>query len=104
MSWKRMDTAPKDGTVIVVYADLTTNTEKMLPDDVFFAFYQEREGHWDALLEDIPFRTPIIREQATLLGWTEVPKNSSLAGMKAYRGGELTKEPGKLHLYKSSHS
>ena len=50
MSWKPMDTAPKDGTVIVVYAAF--NTEKIIP-DVFHAFYQESEGHWDALLEDI---------------------------------------------------
>jgi len=94
-----MDTAPKDGTVIVVYADF--NTEKIIP-DVFHAFYQESEGRWDTLLEDTPFRTPFIRELATLLGWIEVPDSSSLAETKASRDGELAREPGKLHLYKIS--
>ena len=95
MSWKPMETAPKDGTVIVVYADF--NTEKIIP-DVFHAFYQESEGRWDALLEDIPFRTPFIRELATLLGWIEVPDSSPLAGKRAYRDGELAREPGRLHI------
>ena len=96
MSWKPMDTAPKDGTVIVVYAD---STEPQIGTDVFHAFYQESKGHWDALQEDIPFRTSWIRERITLLGWLEVPNSSRLAGKKAYRDGELAREPGRLHIH-----
>ena len=98
MSWKPMDTAPKDGTVIVVYAD-QTKLER-LP-DVFLAFYAESEGHWDSLAEDAPLRqAPFIRELTTLQGWIKVPDSSPLAGTKVYRDGELAREPGKLHFAK----
>ena len=97
MSWNPMEKAPKDGTLIVLYAEF--DTEHLAP-DVFLAFYQESEGHWDALLEDVQFRTPWVRDIATPLGWMEVPEGSSLAGTKAYRDGELAREPGRLHLAK----
>ena len=96
MSWKPMETAPKDGTVIVVYAKYDPKAPIAL--DVFHAFYQESEGHWDALAEDVPFHKPFVREQATLLGWIEVPDSSPIAGTRAYRDGELAREPGRLHL------
>ena len=42
MSWKPMNTAPKDDTVIVVYAEYHEKVEKLL--SVFPAFYCERKG------------------------------------------------------------
>ena len=97
MSWKPMDTAPKDGTVIVLYADYGPESP-VIPVDVFHAYYEESEGHWDSLVEDIPFHMSFVREQATLLGWIEVPDSSPLAGKRAYRDGEPAREPGKLHI------
>ena len=76
-----METAPKDGTVIVVYAEW--HPKVGIQPDVFHAFYQESEGHWNAVAEDVPFRTPFLRELAVLLGWIEVPDSSRLAGTKA---------------------
>ena len=101
MSWKSMDTAPKDGTVIVVYADFSSSDGGT---DVFHAFYSESEDRWDTPIEDKGFRfnIPWMRERAILLGWIEVPDSSPIAGMAASRDGESAREPGKLHLYKSS--
>ena len=101
MSWKPMDTAPKDGTVIIVYADFGSIDSGQ---DVFHAFYAESEGRWDTLIGDkmFPFNIPWMRERAILLGWIEVPDSSPLAGMAAYRDGEHSREPGRLHLYKPS--
>ena len=100
MSWKPMDTAPKDGTVIVLCARWPRD-DPTIEEDVFFAYYSS-EGHWDSLAEDIRFHTWHMRESATLLGWIEVPDSSCLAGVKAYRDGKLAREPGRLHLHKSS--
>ena len=97
MSWKSMDTAPKDGTVIIVYVDF--GPKPLPPPDVFHAFYKESEGRWDTIYRDesheaLPFNIPFMRERATFLGWIEVPDCSPLAGSKAYRDGE--------RFYKSS--
>ena len=97
MSWKPMDTAPKDGTVIILYADF--GPEKLIAPDVFHAFYDKSEGHWDSLAEDVAFHTPCIRELATLLGWIEVPNSSPLARSVARRDGKPAREPGKLHIH-----
>ena len=101
MSWKPMDTAPKDGTVIVLYVNYCSEglSEKMQGVDAFHAFYNENEGHWDAILEDVAFRTSHIRERTTLLGWIAVPDSSPVAEKKVYRDGELSREPGRLHLH-----
>lgn len=99
MSWKPMETAPKDGTVIVVYVKYPPDAP-MMAVDVFHAFYQKSKGHWDALAEDVFFHTPTGRELATLLGWIEMPDSSPIAGTTAYRDGELAREPGRLHLAK----
>ena len=100
MSWKSMDTAPKDGTVIILYVNYWSEglSEEMKGVDAFHAFYQESEGDWDACVEDVSFRTPHIRERTELLGWIEVPNNSPVAGVRAYRDGELAREPGRLHV------
>ena len=73
MSWKPMDTAPKDGTVIVLYAVFPSRRHLFAP-DVFHAFYKENESHWDAVFEDAQIRrTPLLRDLAVFLGWMEVP-------------------------------
>ena len=91
MSWKPMKTASKDGTVIVLYTENEPEAPVRL--DVSHAYYEKSEGHWDAVAEDVPFHLPFVREQATLLGWIEVPDGSPAAGMMAYRDGELVREP-----------
>ena len=96
MSWKPMDTAPKDGTVIVVYADFT---ELELIPDVFHAYYEESKGHWDLIDESLSIQRDLIRTRTPLLlGWIEVPDSSRLAGKRAYRDEEPAREPGKLHI------
>ena len=59
MSWKSMDTAPKDGTVIIVYADWGA---EMQPPNAIHAFYQKREDSWSALDFDkpVPFMDDIL--------------------------------------------
>ena len=108
MSWKPMDTAPKDGTVIIVYADwkASIKAKPKAPPIAVHAFYQKTEGRWSALDCDkpVPFMDDILNLKDTeiLLGWIEVPDSTPLAGTAAYRDGELAREPGKLHLHKSS--
>ena len=65
MSWKPMDTAPKDGSVRSCMQ--TMGRSRLTPVDVFHAYYEESEGHWDSLVEDIPFHMSFV--QATLLGY-----------------------------------
>ena len=97
MSWKPMDIAPKDGTVIVLYVDFSFLDGRT---DVLEVFYEPVEGRWETLFanEGIPFNTPWIRERATLLGWIEVPDSSPLAGKRVSPG----REPGTLRFYKPS--
>ena len=98
MSWKSMDTAPKDGTVIIVYADFSPI---QLRPDVFHAFYSESEDRWDTVIPDegFPFNISWMRKRAILLGWIEVPHSSPIAGKKAKRDGELAREPTRLRIY-----
>ena len=48
MSWKPMNTVPKDGTVIVVYAEYQYHEKVEKLPSVFPAFYCERKGKWDS--------------------------------------------------------
>ena len=95
MSWKPMETAPKDGTVIVVHVEYRGKGPTGA--DARFAFYQESEGHWDIpeLEQDALFS-----QLATPTHWIEVPDSSPFAGKMAMRDGEYAREPGKLHLAK----
>ena len=92
-----METAPKDGTVIIVYADFGSQAQAPI---AVHAFYQKSEGHWSALDFDkpVPFFDDMLKDRATFLGWIEVPDGSPLAGKCAHRDDDLAREPGKLHL------
>lgn len=54
MSWKPMETAPKDGTVIVVYVEYRGQGPKEI--DVLHAFYNEAKGTWDSAQDDMFFQ------------------------------------------------
>ena len=98
MSWKPMDAAPKDGTVIILYVDLDSEMRPPIP---IHAFYQKRKGLWSVLDCDrlTSFDDLIMeKDEKILLGWIEVPDSTPLAGKKAYREDELAREPGKLHI------
>ena len=95
MSWNPMETAPKDGTVIVVYYEYRGKGPKPEWTDVRQAFYDEAEGTWDSLEDKQDHR---FSQLATLTGWIEVPNSSPIAGKTAYRDGDLAREPGKLHV------
>ena len=85
MSWKPMDTAPKDGTVIVVYAEYNPKTPKT--PDIFPAYYDEGKNGWASIHSDV-FH-PLCM---TLICWIEVPSNSFFAGKHVYE-----RSPGMLH-------
>ena len=97
MSWKPMITAPKDGRVIVLYAKCPQEGP-LGPAAIFHVFYDKSKGHWDPIFEDYPYMLNILKTLSPL-GWIAVPDSSPLAGKKAYRDGEGSREPGKLNVY-----
>ena len=66
-----MDTAPKDGRVIIVYVELQIDPFASSRPDVLFASYLEKEGRW-GFFTDLDVDSLVQRGRGTPQRWTDI--------------------------------
>ena len=72
MSWNSMETAPKDGTVLVVHVALDIEPHMRERPDVLFASYIEKEARW-VFFTDLDVDSLVQKGKVRFIGWIDLP-------------------------------